>query len=234
MALPTEARIPPLVDHELTDEQAEVLERFRTPNGIFNIFRTLAHSPKALKGFGAWGNYVLSDRNTIPADRRELVILRTGLLCGSIYEWAQHVLIGGFLGLTAEEIERVKVGPDDAAWSPSDRALLRAVDELHSAQQISDETWHALENDAGLDDRQKMDLVFTIGHYTMVAMMLNSFGVQLDDGLEPDPSGSRPASSRPPVSTASRRRSEGDRDEQGNQHDCHGVGDRAHARSVRK
>lgn len=182
-----EPRIPPLSDDELDDDQAAVLERFRAPTGIFNIFRTLVHSPKALKGFGSWGNYVLSDRNTIPADRRELLILRTGFLCGSMYEWAQHVIIGEFMGLSAAEIERVKAGSGDPAWSAADRALLRAVEELHAGQQLSDETWEALGDEAGLDDRQKMDLVFTVGHYTMVAMMLNSFGVQLDDGLEPDP-----------------------------------------------
>jgi len=182
----TEPRVPPIRDEDLAEDQAAVLERFRTPNGTLNIFRTLVHSPKALKGFGSWGSYVLSQQNKVPADRRELVILRTGLLCRSAYEWAQHVLVGRFTGLTEEEIARIKRGPDDPAWSAADRTLLRAVDELHADQRISDKTWQALGDDAGFDQRQKMDLVFTIGHYTMVAMMLNSFGVQLDDGLEAD------------------------------------------------
>ena len=120
---------------------------------------------------------------------REVVLdkLRTGLLCGSAYEWAQHVQVGRFTGLTDEEIERVKSGPDDPGWNESDRTLLRAVDELHADHVVSDDTWQALGDHAGLDQRGKMDLVITVGHYTMVAMMLKSFGVQLDDGLEPDP-----------------------------------------------
>jgi hypothetical protein len=32
-----------------------------------------------------------------------------------------------------------------------------------------------------------MDLVYTVGQYTQVSMLLNSFGVQLDDGLTLDP-----------------------------------------------
>ncbi len=32
-----------------------------------------------------------------------------------------------------------------------------------------------------------MDLVMTVGQYTQVSMMLNSFGVQLDPGQELDP-----------------------------------------------
>ena len=182
-----EPRIPALADDELTEDQAAALDLFRMPTGVLNLFRTLVHSPKALKRFNTWGSYVLSKRNTLPADRRELVILRTGFLCKSAYEWAQHVVVGRYAGLTEEEIERIKSGPDDPAWNAADRTLLRAVGELHADQVISDDTWQALGNDAGLDQRGKMDLVFTVGHYTMVSMMLKSFGVQLDDGLEPDP-----------------------------------------------
>jgi 4-carboxymuconolactone decarboxylase len=32
-----------------------------------------------------------------------------------------------------------------------------------------------------------MDLVFTVGQYTQVSMILNSFGVQLDPGQTLDP-----------------------------------------------
>jgi hypothetical protein len=32
-----------------------------------------------------------------------------------------------------------------------------------------------------------MDLVMTVAQYTQVSMMLNSFGVQLDDDLSSDP-----------------------------------------------
>ena len=31
--------------------------------------------------------------------------------------------------------------------------------------------------------QQMMDIVFTVGQYNLVSMALNSFGVQLDDGL---------------------------------------------------
>ncbi|MEN9718814.1 MAG: hypothetical protein RIQ99_1692, partial [Pseudomonadota bacterium] len=40
---------------------------------------------------------------------------------------------------------------------------------------------------APLGQRGQMDLVYTVGQYTQVSMLLNSFGVQLDPGLEPDP-----------------------------------------------
>ena len=49
---------------------------------------------------------------------------------------------------------------------------------------ITDPTWAAL---AELGDEGRMDLVYTVGQYTQVSMLLNSAGVQLDAILTPDP-----------------------------------------------
>jgi alkylhydroperoxidase family enzyme len=59
--------------------------------------------------------------------------------------------------------------------------LLRAVDELHDDACITDATWNSLSK--VYSTQQMMDLVFTIGQYNLVSMALNSFGVQLDEGL---------------------------------------------------
>jgi len=36
---------------------------------------------------------------------------------------------------------------------------------------------------AAYTTEQVMDLVFTVGNYTLVSMALNSFGVRLDEGI---------------------------------------------------
>jgi 4-carboxymuconolactone decarboxylase len=186
----SKARIPPVADADLTPEQREVLEPMAARGRVLNIFRTLVREPRALKGFLAWGSYVLSRRNGLAPRDRELVILRTGYLCRCGYEWTQHVPIALEAGLTAPEIARVKAGAGAPGWSAADAALIRACDELHADQFIGEATWSAL--GAHLDDKQRMDLVFTVGQYTQVSMMLNSFGIQLDEGqtLDPDLKGS--------------------------------------------
>ena len=60
-------------------------------------------------------------------------------------------------------------------------SLLQAADELHSDTHVSNETWKELTN--YFDTKQLMDIVFTVGQYNLVSMALNSFGVQLDEGL---------------------------------------------------
>lgn len=182
-------RIHPLSNDRLTPEQAEILASLGgggvIPAGpVLNIFRTMAHAPKALKAFLAWGNYVLSKKNDLPAREREIVILRTGFLCRSGYEWTQHVEIGLRCGLTPDEIVRLKAGPE-AGWGPTDAALIRAADELNADHFIRDTTWAALLTH--FSEKQAMDVVFTAGQYTQVSMILNTFGVQLDPGQTLDP-----------------------------------------------
>lgn len=179
----TKPRYAPLSDAELTPEQDEALKDFR-PGPVLNIFRTLVRAPKALTRFNAWGGYVLSRRNDLPAREREIVILRTGFLCKSGYEWTQHHRIGLQEGLTADEIQRIKGGAG-AGWSAADAALIKATDELHAGQFITDATWAELGQH--FSDKQRMDVVFTCGQYTQVSMMLNTFGVQLDEGQTLDP-----------------------------------------------
>lgn len=183
-------RIEPVDMDRLDNEQAGVLAPFTNPDNkvgggtVLNIFRTLVRAPRALAAFLAWGNYILSRRNSLPARERELVILRTGWNCRSGYEFAQHTRIGKDCGLTSGEIEQIKQGPDAPGWTPLEAAMLRACDELVANHHVGDATWAALEE---LGDRGRMDLVFTVGQYTQVSMMLNSFGVQLEDGDLADP-----------------------------------------------
>src|SRR3954465_8821663 len=153
----TKPRIQPLPDDQMGQEQKEALKDFGT-GPLLNIFRTLANAPKALARFNQWGGYVLSRRNDLPPREREIVILRVGYLCKSGYEWTQHHRIGLREGLTADEIERIKAGAG-AGWSAADAALIKAADELHADQFITDTTWAELK--AHFTDKQCMDAVFT-------------------------------------------------------------------------
>ncbi|HYD88753.1 MAG TPA: carboxymuconolactone decarboxylase family protein [Vitreimonas sp.] len=179
-----EPRIPPLTDEQLTPAQREALAPASYANTPpLNIFRTLARAPEALSAFLAWGLYILRN-NSLPPREREIVILRIGYLCRAGYEWTQHVAIAR-RGMSEAEIDAIKTGADAPVWSPADAALLRACDDLHARQFVAADNWAALK--AHFNERQCMDVVFTAGQYTQVSMMLNTFGVQLEDGKALDP-----------------------------------------------
>ena len=81
---------------------------------------------------------------TITPRQRELLILRVAHRRGSRYEWAQHVYQAGVVGLTAEEVERVRSGAEAEGWDELDSALLRAADELVADARIGDATYAVL------------------------------------------------------------------------------------------
>jgi AhpD family alkylhydroperoxidase len=112
----------------------------------------------------------------LPRVDTELVILRVSHNCGCEYEWRHHAPLGRRAGLTAEEVERVRHGPDAGGWSPRRRALLRAADALHAERDLPDALWQELR--PLLSDRDAIELCLLIGHYEMVAMTINGLRIQ--------------------------------------------------------
>jgi len=76
---------------------------------------------------------------------------------------------------------RCDAGADAGRGAGTAPLLITAVDELLDDSGLSDETYRALS--ASFDERQLMDLVFTVGTYALLAMAFNSFGLELDPGL---------------------------------------------------
>jgi AhpD family alkylhydroperoxidase len=137
-----------------------------------NVLGLLARHPALARAFLTFNAHLLGT-STLPPRTRELAILRMAWRRRCRYEWAQHVRIARRAGVTDEEIAQIRAG----VATP----VSRAVDELDEDSCLSDGTYQALA--AELDDRQLMDLVFTIGTYALLAMAFNAFGVELDPGL---------------------------------------------------
>jgi 4-carboxymuconolactone decarboxylase len=176
-----EPRIKPLPESEANAEAMRLLNSRRRPDGtVTNFYTTLANHPKMGERWGPFATYILGE-STLPARDREILILRTGWLCWSEYEFGQHTIVAKNAGLTPEEIKRITLGPNAPGWDPFDATLIRAVDELHSDAFITDATWNALAK--RYNRQQLMDVVMTVGNYNLVSMLLNTFGVQLDPGV---------------------------------------------------
>ncbi len=180
-----EPRIPPIDPGDAPEDVAAILAA--KPGGLNlslgenKIFATLARHPDLFKAWLPFGGYLLR-AGTLPARDRELLILRTGANCRCSYEWGQHVLIAGQVGIGRDEIERVLDGPEADGWAEHDAALLRAADELHASADLSDATWSQLQQT--YDDAQMIEAVMLVGQYRMVANTLNSLRVELDPWLE--------------------------------------------------
>ena len=175
-----EPRIAPLEAEQWDETAQQLMQPLVNQGRIFNIFKTMSNHPDLARRWMVFANHILG-KSTLSVRDRELVILRIGYLCQSGYEWGQHVQIAREAGMSDEEIRSCKTGPDTPGLSELDRMLLQATDELHTDAHVSDSTWEGLAKH--YSTQQMMDLVFTVGQYNLVSMALNSFGVQLDEGL---------------------------------------------------
>ena len=183
---PAVSRIAPLTEGELTDDQRALLATVAVDvNQAQHIFSTLARHPKLTKAWMRFGGRLLAGE--LPARDRELLVLRTGWRCQSVYEWGQHVAIGRRAGITEDEFVRIAAGPDAPGWSAWDALLLRAADELHDDACLCDATWAALAE--RYDEHQMIEVPMLVGQYHLVSFTLNSLGVQREEGVDgfPEP-----------------------------------------------
>jgi alkylhydroperoxidase family enzyme len=163
-------RLAPLAAGERTKEQQQLLD---LANSELNIFTTLARNPSLFKEFLRFGGRLLY-RSGLPADVRETLILRTAYRCGADYEWSHHVEIGRQAGLTDDVITALGTDGDTSL-------LARAADQLTSVHELDDETWSALRE--RFDEQQMIELCMLVGDYVMIAGVLKSLRVPLEDGL---------------------------------------------------
>jgi alkylhydroperoxidase family enzyme len=170
------ARIKPVADSELDAKQSELVNAFAPEVRNLGLFRTMLRSVGATKALLAWANYIQS-KNDLSPRQKEIVVLRTSWLTRSGYEWSHHVRFGRAAGLNPAEIAALK-DKGENAWPRKEAALIAACDQLVRDHCIGRDTWAALAST--LSEKQMMDLVFTVGQYTLVAMATNSFGIQLD------------------------------------------------------
>lgn len=150
-----------------------------SPKGL-HALGLQAHHPELAAAFNQSIRHALY-YSTLDPRWRELLVLRVAHLRRSDYEWAQHVFQAGAVGITDDDIQRIRVGPDDEAWPVFEAALLAAADELIGGARLSDATYATLARE--LSRQQLMDVVFTVGFYETFAMALRTFDVELDEDL---------------------------------------------------
>ena len=179
-------RIPPLPRSAWTEEARDIFAMLggagaleSGPNN--NAIETLAWHPNLARAFLTFDIHLLAN-SSLPPRLRELLILRTAWANRFEYDWRHHQVVGAAIGLTPDDIHAIQYGPEAKDWTDLERTALRATDQLCGGGKIDDITWQALAS--ALNQQQLMDLLFTVGGYTMIAWALNNIGVKLEAGVE--------------------------------------------------
>jgi alkylhydroperoxidase family enzyme len=127
---------------------------------------------------------------------RELAIMRIGWLTASDYEWTQHWRVALGLGVSADDLVGVQNWQAHNAFGPVERAVLAATDDVVRGGAVSADSWAACERELGPDPAVLIELVTAIGAWRMIASILHSLRVPLEDGVD-----SWPPDGQPPAQT---------------------------------
>jgi alkylhydroperoxidase family enzyme len=151
------------------------------------VLTVLARSPELLGPFLGWAS-ALALEGRLPRRDHELLALRAAWNCRSPFEWGHHVVYARAAGIDDDEIARVVTGADAPGWTGHEAALLRAADQLHTTATVDDATWAVLA--ARYDRATLVEIPMIVGQYTMLSMLTNACGVELEpghDALPPEP-----------------------------------------------
>ena len=174
------ARLPYVDPSDAPEPVREVLERVPP----LNIFRMMANADTAFRPWIRWGAVLLSDLSLDPA-LRELAILRVARLTPHAeYEWVQHVPIAKAVGVSdaqVQALERDEPGAD--CFSPDERLVLRFTTEVVRDARASGETFEAIAR--LLSPREVVELLMVIGQYMMVARVMASTEMEIDEPAGP-------------------------------------------------
>ena len=169
------ARLPDAPDEGPVAE----LMRARRGGRLSALDRLLLHSPPVAEGWNALLG-ALRGGTTLPADLRELVILRIAVLNGAPFEWVSHEPIGRRAGLTDRQLAAVRAEAPAPVWSPVQDAVLALTDASTRTVVVPDDVFAAVREH--LDDRQVVELVTLVAGYAMVSRFLVALQVPPPEG----------------------------------------------------
>jgi 4-carboxymuconolactone decarboxylase len=170
-------RLTPLPADEWDDRARAALASLipaprANPAGAGNVLSTLVRHPALTQAYLPFNAYLLTN-STLSPRLREVALLRVVHRRECDYLWTHHLPIAHRSGLTDDDIDGIGAGK---LADEIDQSVLSAVDDLVDRGTISTPVWAGLARH--FTDQQRMDLVFTIGGYELLALAVNTFGVE--------------------------------------------------------
>jgi 4-carboxymuconolactone decarboxylase len=177
-------RLPPVDPANPSEEARALLDRWigamsaKADNNP--VLLTLAHHPQLAEMFSPLNIHLLKT-TTLPLKLRQIAIMRTAWVCKSNYMWSSHLATSLRNGLSDAMFAPIQHGADDPYFTPFERSIIRATDELVATHRIGDKNWRALT--AEWNEQQMLDFLFTVGIYVAMAGIMRSTSVQRDAEL---------------------------------------------------
>lgn len=110
---------------------------------------------------------------------RELAIVRTGIVGDSKFEYSQHMKVARMVGVAEEKLAAIKGWTTSDLFSPAERAVMAATDEILSRNLVEDATFAALQKHLG--DAEILELFVVIGLWRMHGLIVRALHLEYDN-----------------------------------------------------
>lgn len=177
-------RFKPIKWEEMTPAQKTMIEHLisgdrGTTTGPFNVLLRSPEMGDLAQKFGAEMRF----HSSVPRKLNEFAILITARHWTAQYEWYAHRRDGLKYGLEAAVIDSLATGRRPASMDPDEQVTYNFCHELLETGQVSDPVFKAAVD--RFTERGVVDLVGTMGYYSMVSMLLNTDRYPMPDGIKP-------------------------------------------------
>lgn len=166
----------PLVEPGTLAELAEIEARIMAERGqVSLLYQVLLNSGPIASG---WERMLTAVRNQtgIPADLRELIILRVAVLNGARFEFDAHVPHAERAGVAASKIAAVRELSLSGLFDPEERLVLELTDAMTRDIVVPDALMQRMS--ARFDAKGVVELVATVAAYNMVSRFLVALNVE--------------------------------------------------------
>ncbi|MCE2487704.1 MAG: carboxymuconolactone decarboxylase family protein [Desulfurellaceae bacterium] len=109
---------------------------------------------------------------------RELAILRTGIVGDSRFEYSQHLKVARTVNIPEAKLAAIKGWTTSELFSPAERAVMAATDELLARNLVEDATFAELKRH--LSDPQILELFYAIGLWRMHGLITRALHLEYD------------------------------------------------------
>jgi alkylhydroperoxidase family enzyme len=170
------ALLPYVDESKVSDKTREILGN--TPRKL-NVARMIANASDAVfQNFSRLGNALMT-RGKLNSKLREIAILRNARVCGSVYEYTQHVPIAKSVGVTDQELVAIDNWEAASCFTDLERLVLKFTDDIARKVKGEKTTLTALQKHLG--PGEIVELVMAIGFWGMVARVLETTEVDLEE-----------------------------------------------------
>ena len=146
---------------------------------LINVFRAMANAETLYPYFG---KYMLQLFRPMELDKalERMIVLHVAKRSNCLYAWRQNVVVGHSVGVTDKQIAALETGDIKAnCFSEAERIAFSFTNEVMDLIEATDETYAAVNKN--FSDRAITEMLYVIGTYMLIARVIRTGRVPLDD-----------------------------------------------------